>query len=190
MQALEKSLEILVDNPKDASAWEALALNVYKSLLAYVASLILTFRVGPSETAEDIVQEAMFRFYNQWQQGRLKLDSGESVQRYLRSICRNLLIDKYRRERKATQLIDYLEFKFSSAFGQESEVFRSLFLKEVISRLSPDCAAIFTDYVEENVSLAELADRRGEEAGTFYTKWYTCLKSAKKIYSRKGFSVR
>jgi len=188
MQTLEESLQILLNDSREPRAWEALASSVYQPLLAYVGSLLLTFRVGASETSEDIVQEAMFRFYGLWQQGRLNLSSSDAVLKYLRRICRNLLIDKYRRERKASQLIDYLDLKFSSAFGDESDLYRTIFLNEVINHVPTDCSDLLRDYLTENISLAELAERRGEETNKFYTKWYNCLRNAKKIYSKKSGS--
>jgi RNA polymerase sigma factor (sigma-70 family) len=187
MQTLEESLKILLSDSREPHAWEALASSVYQPLLAYVGSLLLTFRVGPSETAEDIVQEAMFRFYDLWQQGRLNLSSEDAVLKYLRRICRNLLIDKYRRERRASQLIDYLDLKFSSVFGDESDLYRSIFLNEVINHVPRDCSDLLREYLTD-ISLADLAEHRGEETNKFYTKWYNCLKNAKKIYSKKSGS--
>src|SRR5437868_1955399 len=105
---VEEALQVLRMNPSDPQAWEAIALDVYQLLLVYVASLLLTFKVVPGETSHDIVQEVLLKFYERWLENKPSILSAADLHAYLRASCRNLLIDRYRRERNAEQLMDFL----------------------------------------------------------------------------------
>lgn len=186
MQDIDEALEVLKRNATEPTAWETFAFAVYEPLLAYVGSLLLTFRVGSVESAEDIVQEGLVRFYVQRKKGNISLTSAESTLAYLRKTCRNLVIDRYRHEKHATQLLNFLEYKFNHAFGAERDIYQSLFVSEIIQSLPPSCADLFSQYVTEDLSLAEIADRLRMDPGKFYPKWYRCLERAKEIFLRKG----
>ncbi len=164
-------------------AWEVLISSVYPSLLAYVASLLLTFRISPSETASDIVHEVLITWYERHPASRLRgIESLSSLTAYLRVSCRNLLIDKYRHERSATQMKNFLTLKFGSAFQDESDLYKTLFLEEIIKKMPQKCADLFKIYVTEDLSPAEIADRLGESPAKFYSRWYRCISQAKEIF--------
>lgn len=190
MQTPEEALRTLDISPRDPKAWETLTIGLYKPLLAYVASLLLTFRAGSGETAEDIVQEVLLRFYSQWQKGNLDFPTSKAVDGYLRRSSRNILIDRYRSERSAKQLLDFLEFRFNNAFGDETEVYRDMFVNEILDGLPGECGNFLRQYVLEDITVAEIADRENEEPRKFYPKWYRCMERAKEIFLRKAESKR
>ena len=146
---------------------------MYKPLLAYVASLLLTFRAGYGETAEDIVQEVLLRFYSQWRKGNLCFPRArKALEGYLRRSSRNILIDSYRSERSAQQLLDFLEFRFNNAFGDETKVYRDMFVNEILDGLPGECGNFLRQYVLEDITVAEeFADRENEEPRKLYPKW-------------------
>ena len=182
----EEALEIIRTERGDSYAWEVLVSSAYQPLLAYVTSLLLTFRVNPSEAAPDIVHEVLITLFERWSADRLQgITSLASLNAYLRASCRNLLIDKYRHERKASQLRNFLILKFESAFQDESDLYRSLFLNDIIKKMPEKCAEIFRIYVTEDLSLAEIADRLGEHPAKLNSRWYRCVGLAKEIFLKK-----
>jgi RNA polymerase sigma factor (sigma-70 family) len=184
---LEDALKTLHTDPGDPEAWEKVATDIYPSLLAYVASLLLTFRIGPAETADDIVHQVLLIFYERWPKGKIEINSTADLHNYLRVSCRNLLVDRYRRERTAGRLVSFLELKFGAAFQDETELYRSIFLDEVIEMLPEECAQLFRLYVSEDLSPAEIADRIGVPPATFYSRWYRCIQRVREIsLKRKG----
>jgi RNA polymerase sigma factor (sigma-70 family) len=183
---IEDSFRILRDDPRNALAWEAIALSVYGPTLAYAASLLMTFRVAPGETAEDIVQEVLVKFYERWPKIGEEIRAATDIQSYLRRSCRNLLIDRYRHEKRAEPLIHFLSLNFSQAFRQDTDVHRSIFVQEIINGLPKDCASLLQAYVTEDLSPAAIADRLGASPGTFYARWYRCIQKAKAIFLQKG----
>jgi RNA polymerase sigma factor (sigma-70 family) len=187
MQTVEEALSALSTNARNAEAWEIIASDVYKPLLAYVASLLLTFRVAAGETAHDIVQQVLLTFYEHLTKSSLDIKSAKALHSYLRTSCRNLLIDKYRHQRHAEQFVDFLALKFSKAFQDESSLYKTIFLDEIIQKLPPDCGSLFRQYVSEDLSPAEIADRVGASPATFYSRWYRCIQKAKEVFlKRKG----
>ncbi len=187
MQTIEEALAALGVNPRDADAWETIASDVYQPLLAYVASLLLTFRVAAGETAHDIVQQVLLSFYEHLTKGKLEIRSTKALHGYLRTSCRNLLINKYRHQRHADQFVDFLALKFSKAFQDESSLYKTIFLDEIIQKLPPECGSLFRQYVTEDLSPAEIADRVGASPAMFYSRWYRCIQKAKEVFlKRKG----
>lgn len=183
---IEEALEIIKTEHGDPLAWEVLVSSVYQPLLAYVTSLLLTFRVNPSEAAPDIVHEVLIAWFERWPADKLQdITTFSSLNAYLRASCRNLLIDKYRHERRATQLRNFLTLKFESAFQDESDLYRSLFLNEIIKIMPEKCATLFRIYVTEDLSPAEIADRLGESPSKFNSRWYRCIGLAKEIFLKR-----
>ncbi|MBV9209918.1 MAG: sigma-70 family RNA polymerase sigma factor [Acidobacteria bacterium] len=164
-------------------------MSVYDPLVAYVASLLLTFRISAADSAQDIVHETLLTFYERWTKNTAEIYTEAALRAYLRASCRNLLIDRYRREKNAERLVDYLSLKFSHAFQDNSELYRSIFLDEILTMMPPDCASLLREYVTEEISPAEIAERLGESPSKFYAKWYRCLQKAKKIYLQKKTSL-
>jgi RNA polymerase sigma factor (sigma-70 family) len=186
---VQEALRTLRARPGDEAARQTITLNVYEILLAYVASLLLTFRIAPGETARDIVHDVLLAFYERWPRSKANLSSESALQAYLRTSCRHILIDKYRHERKGEELVDFLSLKFSSAFTGESDLYRSIFLKEIIEKLPAECAALFEQYVNEDLSPAEIADRLNDSPSKFYSRWYRCIQKTKELFLKKNKDV-
>jgi len=170
----------LREHPRDTQAWEVVYRSVQKVLLAYVSSLILTFRVGSSEEAEDLVHEVLIAFFERWPVIREKIEGFEGTLWYLKRSCRNLLVDRYRHSRSADQMIDYLSVQFSTAFGSEAALYRGLFINEILDALPKECRNLLRRYIEEDLSPADLADEEGASHAAFYSRWYRCIQRARK----------
>jgi RNA polymerase sigma factor (sigma-70 family) len=188
---VEEALRTLRRKPRNEDARQIIALNVYDLLLAYVASLLITFRIAPGETARDIVHDVLLAFYKRWPASGAQINSESALHAYLKTSCRNILIDKYRHERKGKELVDFLSLSFSSAFISESDLYRSIFLKEIIQKLPPECGSLFEYYVNEDLSPAEIAERLNASPAKFYSRWYRCIQRAKELLLKKtGTPIR
>jgi len=185
-----EALAALRDTPPDPKAWEFIVNLVYKPMIGYVGSLLLTFRVAPGETAYDIVHDVLLTFQQRWPHSTTTIDSEASLLAYFKSSCKNLLIDRYRHERKGEELVDYLTLTFGSAFPGQQDVYRAIFLGEIISLLPKECAKLLTSYVTEQLTPAEMAEREGTSPATFYSRWYRCLQKAQNIFLQKTGRVK
>lgn len=188
---VEQALRALRRNPKDSFAWEVIALDVYQPLIAYVASLLLTFRIAPSETAHDIVHDVLLTFYERWSASSADISSAGSLHAYLRASCRNLLIDRYRRERNIGQLSDFITLRFAEAFPDYGGSYKTLFLEEIIKKVPSECSKLFTLYASEDLTPAEIADRLNISPAAFYSRWHRCIQRAKELFlQKKGLPKR
>lgn len=180
-----EALGTLRRNSSDPDAWEFIVTLVYKPMIGYVGSLLLTFRVAPGETAYDIVHDVLLAFQQRWPQSTTTIDSEASLLAYFKRSCKNLLIDRYRHERKGEELVDYLTLTFANAFPAQHDVYRAIFLDEIIRLLPAECANLLTSYVTEQLTPAEMAEREGASPATFYSRWYRCLEKAQKVFLQK-----
>ena len=172
-------------NPDDAEAWETIVTSVYDVLLLNVASLLVSFRAATTESAADIVHGVLLTFHDRWPKSDVELKSSEDLLRYLRRSCRNLLIDRYRHEKNSQQLINYLSLRFSSAFAGEADLYRSIFVKEIINLLPEPCASMLKTYITEELTPAEMAEREGASPAAFSSRWYRCLEKAQQIILKR-----
>ena len=182
---VEEALAVFRANPRDQDAWESIVTSVYEPLLLHVASLLGGFRVAAGETAADVVHAVLLNFLERSPKARVELKSADDLLRYLRRSCRNLLIDKYRHEKHSEHLLDYLSLRFSSAFPGETELYRSIFLREIIDLLPQTCREMLLTFVTEDLTPAEMAEREAASAKAFYSRWYRCLDKAKEIFLQK-----
>jgi len=174
-------------DPSDSVAWETIVAFIYKPLVSYVASLLVTFRVAPGETAYDIVHDVLIAFHQRWPYSGKPIESESALQAYLKTSCKNLLIDRYRHRQNAEQFVDYLTLNFANAFAGNQELYRSIFVNEIIQLLPKSCGDLLRVYVTEQLTPAEMAELEGASPATFYSRWYRCLEKAQKIYlQRKG----
>jgi RNA polymerase sigma factor (sigma-70 family) len=186
---LEDALVKFREDPKNAEAWETIVTGVYDFLLVHVASLLVSFRTATSESAYDIVHEVLLSFHLRWPKSDITLESEGALKSYLRSSCKNLLIDRYRHEKNSEKLIDYLSLTFNSAFPGEADVYRTIFINEILGLLPEGCAAMLKIYIEEGLTPAEMAEREGASPAAFYSRWYRCLEKAQKIILQKNVGL-
>jgi RNA polymerase sigma-70 factor, ECF subfamily len=121
--------------------------------------------VGSSETAEEIVQEAFLRTYEQG-------DVVETPRAFLFSTARNLAFNQYR-HRRIAERESLVEADVSRAPSQceslESEALRNertRLINDAVNRLPPQCRAAFSLRVFHGCSYKEVADRLGISAKT------------------------
>jgi len=138
-----------------ASLFSTLFSESHEALRRYIRRLVKS-----RETAEDIVQEAFLRTYEQ-------ANRVETPRAFLFSAARNLASDTRRhiRAQKTDLLGDFDASRVvSPGESLESSVLadeRSRLLKEAVERLSPQCRAAFTLRVFHACSYKEIAERLG-----------------------------
>lgn len=165
-------------------------MEIFPVLRAYVASLLSTFRVDPASSAEDVVHESLVTFLDRWPELKGKIDTGQTALRYLKTSCRNQLIDQYRHHRSATPLLDFLTLRFQAAYETETESHKSLFLKEIISSLPLECGQLLTDYVTADLTLAEIAEKKDIAPAALYARWYRCIERAREVFLQRKVSPK
>jgi RNA polymerase sigma factor (sigma-70 family) len=179
--SVHDALKTIRRDPQDSSGWTIFYVYMHQHLLAYVSGLLVTFGILEGEQAEDIVQDVLLTFLEKWPRLRSRISSLSEVEAYLKASCRNLLVDRYRHSKTVQHFVDFVSTRFSDAFRGEHEMYRKMFVEQIISLLPPACAMILTAYVEEDLTPAELAERENESPATFYSRWYRCIEKAKQI---------
>lgn len=178
---VDEALAALRRDRNNEQAWASFYRQMYRPLLTYVKSLLATFSLPSGDDAHDVVHNALTAFWERWPHIKDTVTTAAAASGYLRKTCRNLMVDEYRRRANASPLMDFLTFQFRSAFAKEPDLYRGIFLREIISRLPAKCSALLRTYAEEDLSPAEIADREGASAPAFYARWYRCIQKAKKI---------
>lgn len=187
---LDEAVRTIRRQQKDKGAWEEFYLQIFPKLRVYVASLFSTFRVDPASSVEDVVHEALVTFLNRWSELKDKIDSGQTAVAYLKASCRNRLVDQYRHHRSATQLMDFLTLRFREAYETETGIHKSLFLKEIITLLPLECGQLLTEYVADDLTLAEIAEKKDIEPAALYARWYRCIQRAKEVLLQRKASPK
>lgn len=183
---IEEALRTLRASPNNPAAWEQIATAAYRPLLAYVAQLLSAFRLASGETAHDVTHEVLINFYERWPASKAEIKSDADLHAYLRRICRNLLIDRYRHERRAEAFIDFLTREYDRSHEPQKQSESAILTEQILAQLPPPCATIFRQYMQEGISLAELAYRMGTNPAAFYSRWYRCLEKAREIFSQRS----
>lgn len=178
---VEEALQTLQGDPRNGDAWEVVVLTVYQPLVAYVASLLLSFRIAPETSADDIVHDVLLSFYEIWPKSGAVINTQAALTAYLRTSCRNRLVDKYRRAQHAQQFLDFLSIRYSEAF-HDSKPYDSIFLNEIIEKLPEECGSLMREFVTTDMSPAEIADKLGVPPSRFWSRWYRCIGRAKNIF--------
>ncbi len=173
----------LQKKPNDPEAWELIYTHMQNRLNAYVSSLVCAFHSNTKESAHDIVHDALTKFWDRWSEIKKVVNDEAAAYAYLKTSCRNSLIDAYRHDRSAQPLFDFLSLRFSQI--QEDSIVRRLLVQEVIAALSGECKLLLQSYVDDGLSLAEMADREDSLPAAFYSRWYRCLQRARDLVVSK-----
>jgi DNA-directed RNA polymerase specialized sigma24 family protein len=179
----ENAIALLQRRPNDEEAWASIYTYMQERLSNYVTSLVCSFNSGPQELPRDLVHDALTGFWRRWPDIKQSIPNLTAAYTYLKTSCRNSLVDKYRHDRSAQPLLDFLTLKFSQV--QPNSIVRSLLVQEVIAGVGGECGALLRGYVESGLSLAEMADREGSVAAAFYSRWYRCLEKARDLVESK-----
>jgi DNA-directed RNA polymerase specialized sigma24 family protein len=170
--------------PNDAAAWEIIYTFTHGRLVAYVSSLLFTFNLGANEAAPDIVHDVVCAFWERWPSIKSTISDSSAAYSYMKTMSRNMLVDRYRHDQSARPLLDFLTLQFGQAPDPQKAVVHEILVKEVIDRLPAGCGSLLKSFVDTGLSLAEMADRDGASPSAFYSRWYRCIDRARELLLR------
>ena len=175
---LEEAFDTLKKR-NDDEAWQVFYTKASQPLLAYVSALLVTFHLDAGETTQDIVHDVMLAFLKKWPKLKKELDTAGSTIAYMKTSCRNLLVDRYRHGRSAEALLTFLSSRYSKSFGSNADTLRPILLEQIIGLLQTDCASLLRTYISQDLTPAEIAEKQGHSAAALYSRWYRCLQKAR-----------
>lgn len=176
---METSLNIPMSQQKTNSITKAMQ-QFGKNLFGFVRG-----RVRSTEDAEDILQDVWYQLSN-----LPTVDDLDSISGWLYEVAQNKITDKSRKK-KNLLLEDFGyendegEFNFKEILladeyeNPELEIFKEIFWKELLKSLDelpPNQKEVFILNELEDLTLQEIADKKGENIKT--------------IISRKGYAVK
>ncbi len=132
--------------------------------------------VGDRETAEEIVQDTLVRA---WRNAD-RYDPGKgSVDTWLFTICRNLVIDHHRRRGARPRVVATIEDVGDPAAPHEEldRALESWQVAQALRLLSDDHRRVIVESYYRGASVAETADRLGIPEGTVKSRLYYGLRN-------------
>ncbi len=180
---IANAISTLRVNPTDKEAWEIIYTSYHTELIAYTSSLLFSFKMS-NQDAGDLVHDVFVAVIQHWERTATVIDGPTELLAYLKRAVRNRLIDKYRHEKTASSLLAFLSLTFELAFNTDTNLYRRIFLEQVISNLQPSCKEIMQLYVEQDFAPADLADRLNISPTVFYARWYRCLERARNLITK------
>lgn len=154
---------------------------LYNDIFPKVKSYILT-NSGKNDDALDIFQDALVVLCKQIRLG--KFDVQYEISGYLYTVCRNLWINKVKKERRVTSLPGNLDISESIDFSdliitREKEKT----LKEITKKLGEKCYELLRHSVFHQTSTDEIIELMGfSTANALKTQKYKCKQKLLKIF--------
>lgn len=117
---------------------------------------------GQEHTAEDLVQEAMFRAYNFWAQFNQETDDiNRDVRVWLRRILSNIFYSQYSKDQRRAQGFELYENQVDVDLQEDATNADLDKVREVIGTLKPEYQEIIDLHYSSGLSYQELSDRLG-----------------------------
>ena len=139
----------------DKQAFELLFRKYYVRLCGFANKFL-----DDPDLATDIVQEVFIKIW----EGRVDLDSEDSVKSYIFKITQNLSLNKLRRSRIESKYLEILKLEYHE--NQEFSVYESLLAQELgnnitlaIAKLPAECRKVFELNRIEGFKYKEIAEK-------------------------------
>lgn len=136
----------------DETAFKLIFEMYYTKLCSYINSY-----TNCSSDSQDIVQEAFIKLWD----SRNNLSVKKSIAGYLFKIAHNIFIDKYRKHKKESKMIDALAYKkMLELIDEDVELKENRIaqIKEAIKQLPPKCKEVFEMSKVQGLKYHEIAD--------------------------------
>jgi RNA polymerase sigma factor (sigma-70 family) len=134
---------------------------LYKSILPRVTQYVRKNN-GSREDAFDIFQDAIVAFYRFVKENRFREEGNPET--FIFCICRNLWINKIRKEKKQVRMPDGYEiYEDDAATALEGIITseRAVIIKQILSKLGKKCEELLKLSIYDNMSLKEICIRMG-----------------------------
>jgi len=150
----------------------------YRTFYPYVRLYTRAFRLPHAPLSEeDIIQEVFLRLMEHFPEIRFKTES--HFLGYLKAVCEHYMIDMVRKYEKQTyeELTVELEVAAPGDTPEQAavRVERRERLMELIGRVPGSCQNLLRAFVDEGLSLAEIAQREDVPLGTIYPRFSRCV---------------
>lgn len=149
--AIDRTIAVLRDNPRNESAWREMYLFYRRQVLG----ALYIFGVHDAGDRDDLCSEVFFRFLSKspWSERWTTLPNGRVVGAYLRSIAHRLVLNAARR-RAHLKKLDDPAFQTEPAVVQDEDD-----LQDLLRILTPDDRRFLERYIESGFSLRLVAVR-------------------------------
>jgi RNA polymerase sigma factor (sigma-70 family) len=165
-------------------AWRIIYEKCISTSLRFMRS---HFRAGVD--FEDVFQDACIVLLNKLDDPSFVLTC--SLQTYLNAICRNILVNKYRRQAVHTSISSEFELELAMEVDMDGEENAARFavfseVVELMKNRAARCYEIFQLYYFRNIGMQQIADRLGyTSAANVRNQKYKCLVNAKREIERR-----
>lgn len=165
-------------------AWRIIYEKCISTSLRFMRS---HFRAGVD--FEDVFQDACIVLLNKMDDPSFVLTC--SLQTYLNAICRNILVNKYRRQAVHTSISSEFELELAMEVDMDEEENAARFavfseVVELMKNRAARCYEIFQLYYFRNIGMQQIADRLGyTSAANVRNQKYKCLVNAKREIERR-----
>jgi RNA polymerase sigma factor (sigma-70 family) len=162
------------DDPDDRDAFDLF----YRTFYPYVRLYTRAFRLANVPLSEeDIIQEIFLKLMEHFPEIQFKNES--HFLGYLKVVCEHYVIDMVRKYEKQTyeELTHELELVSPTESPEQAvaKTERREALVRLIGKIPGACQDLLLAFLEEGLSLAEIADRQKIPMGTVYPRFSRCV---------------
>ncbi len=161
-------------DPDDRDAFDFF----YRTFYPYVRLYTRTFRLPNAPLSEeDIIQEVFLRLMEHFPE--IRFNSESHFLGYLKAVCEHYVIDMVRKYEKQTYEELTLELQIAAPGDTPEQAAAKAEarerLMELIGRAPGSCQNLLRAFVDEGLSLAEIAQRENVPLGTIYPRFSRCV---------------
>ncbi len=157
-------------------ALEYLYIKIYPKIKTYIFK-----NSGTEDDAFDIFQDSIIILCKQVQLD--KFDTKKEISGFLFSVCRNLWINKAKRDKKTTRLTEDFDYKDSSDFSNDIITnAKASGLKQITNMLGEKCYELLKSIIIYNKTPSEIIEQMGfATINSVKTQKYKCKQKLFKI---------
>ena len=185
MAELDNEIIRAIRDNRNDKALEMLYGKIFPDIRRFIRS-----NSGRQEDAEDVFQDALIVLYKYIKTG--KYTEGHSLQAFLQTICRNLWINKAKRDNRQVSLDKLTDVADTESITDELiSVERARFVEEAMGKLGERCRELLIMSNFDKLSMKEIAAKMGfknEDAAK--TRKYKCMQSLINIMKDKKLSAQ
>jgi|HubBroStandDraft_5_1064220.scaffolds.fasta_scaffold25593_4 RNA polymerase sigma factor (sigma-70 family) len=185
MLSSDQILEQLKDDPRSPQLWAQLYDVLEPTLHRYASDLLRRMRTDPAY-ADDVVQDVLLGFVQDFTRITSQISSFLHLENYLIKACRNRILEHHRMTQVRASKDEVLRLKFEdlvseSFVRQFQQVENRQFVEQLLKQLGPRCEQLVRSFLLSNQTLTEYATENDIKIGTIYTQWQRCIEELKKI---------
>ncbi|CAM3039545.1 RNA polymerase sigma factor [Paenibacillus sediminis] len=160
--------------------WEQIWRQHWQEIYRFIA-----YRVSDRQEAEDLTQETFLRAIRT--EARY-IENNDNIVGLLKTIARNLIIDKWRSSKKTNNQVPLeMEFAISSPEkGPEEEVVQMDEVRRALSLLNEEQQQVITYRLLRGFSVKDTAELLGKSESSIKTTQFRAIEMIRKILTRTG----